>query len=77
MREITEILYEICGDERVFDRTTDLLESGILDSLAMIDLFSAIEDEFGVEIYPTRIDRSLLRTADSIRELIEKELKKS
>ncbi len=69
MIDVKEILFEICGDESVFDDDYDLIENDILDSLAIIDLFSYLEDE-GIEIQLTQIDRSRLRTSGSIRELI-------
>lgn len=67
--EITKLLYEICEDERVLDPDAELLESGMMDSYAMIELFSRLEDE-GIFLYPTRIDRSLLKTPRGIEQLI-------
>ncbi|MBQ1848250.1 MAG: D-alanine--poly(phosphoribitol) ligase subunit 2 [Clostridia bacterium] len=69
MTDVTKLLYEICEDEAVFEPGVDLIESGLLDSFAVIELFSALEDR-GIVLYPTRIDRNKLRTADGIRELI-------
>jgi len=69
--DIRKILYEICEDERVFDEETDLIESGLLDSYAVIELFCRLEDE-GTELQITQIDRELLRTANGIEELIAK-----
>ena len=73
MIDITKILYEICEDDAVLDPDCELIESGILDSLAFIELFSYLEDE-GIMIQPTRIDRTLLKTPRSIAALIEKYL---
>ena len=70
MINIKEILYEICEDEAVYDDDYDLIENDVLDSLTMIDLFSALEDE-GIEIQITRIDRSRLRTPASIQALVD------
>lgn len=70
MTDVFRILYEVCGDEAVWDPDFDLLESGVLDSLAMIELFSRLEDE-GIELQPTRINRELLRMPRSIRALAE------
>ena len=69
MTDIRKILYEICEDERVFDEETDLIESGLLDSYAVIELFCRLEDE-GTELQITQINRELLRTAKGIEELI-------
>ena len=69
MIEVQKLLYKLCEDERVFDPEIDLIESGLMDSLAMIELFSALEDE-GIELQPTRIDRDLLRSVKGIEALI-------
>lgn len=69
MIDVKKILYEICEDENVYNSDFDLIESGLLDSLAMIELFAKLEDE-GVEIQPTRIDRKKLRTPRGIEELV-------
>ncbi len=75
--DVEKMLYEVCGDSRVYDPGVDLIDSGLLDSLAMIDLFTALEDGYGIVLYPTRIDREKLRSADGIRELIAAETEKS
>lgn len=68
--DIYALLYEICEDEAVYRKDTDLIDSGLLDSYAMIELFSLLED-YGIEIPPTRIDRSKLRNAEGIQSLID------
>lgn len=67
--DITKLLYEICEDDQVFEEGIDLIESGLLDSYAFIELFSKLED-YGIILYPTRIDRNKLRTVKGIEELI-------
>lgn len=70
MTDVKNLLYEICENERVFDEDIDLVESGLLDSYATIELLSALEDE-GIEIQITRIDRNLLRSVSGIEKLVE------
>lgn len=70
MIDVKKILYEICEDENVYNPDFDLIESGLLDSFAMIELFAKFEDE-GIEIQPTRIDREKLRTPRGIEELVK------
>ncbi|MBQ4547231.1 MAG: D-alanine--poly(phosphoribitol) ligase subunit 2 [Oscillospiraceae bacterium] len=70
MTDVKKLLFEICEDERVFDEDIDLIESGLLDSYATIELLSALEDE-GIEIQITRIDRNLLRSVSGIEKLVE------
>lgn len=74
MIDVKKILYEICEDENVCNSDFDLIESGLLDSLAMIELFTKLEDE-GVEIQPTRIDRKKLRTPRGIEEIVNEKTK--
>ena len=67
--DIKKILYEICEDKRVFEEGIDLIESGLLDSYAFIELFTILED-YGIVIQPTRVDRNLLRTVEGIKTMI-------
>lgn len=69
MIDVCELLFSICEDENVYDKDFDLIESGILDSFAFIELFSKLED-LGIIIHPTRIDREHLKTPRSIEQLI-------
>lgn len=69
MIDVKQILYEICEDEAVFDKDIDLIDSGLLDSYAFIELFSRLED-YNIILYPTQIDRNKLRTVAGIEELI-------
>ena len=74
--DLRKLLFEICEDERVFEEGIDLIESGLLDSFAFIELFSELEDR-GIVIQPTRIDRSLLRTVEGIEKLISDQMDSS
>ncbi len=74
--DIAKLLYEICEDEAVYEKDIDLIESGLLDSYAFIELFSRLED-YGINIQPTRIDRTKLRTINGIEELIDDYLKEN
>ena len=70
MINVSDLLYEICEDELVYEPDCELIESGLLDSYAMIELFSALEDG-GVYLQPTRIYRSLLKTPAGIQKLVD------
>lgn len=74
MIDVKKLLYDLCEDESVYDDATDLIESGILDSFMLIELFSSLEDN-GIVLYSTRIDREKLRTVKGIEELISNYLK--
>lgn len=74
MVNVCDLLFEICEDNNVYNKDFDLIESGLLDSFAFIELFSRLEDH-GITIHPTRIDRENLRTPARIEKLIS-EIKK-
>ena len=70
-QHIKDILVDICGSEQVLEDGVDLLDSGLLDSLAFISLLMALEDE-GIDIQPTRVDRNCFRTVEGIIDLVKK-----
>ncbi len=73
--DVPKLLYEICEDDGVYEQNIDLIESGLLDSYAFIELFSRLED-YGINIQPTRIDRTQLRTVKGIEQLVSDYLEK-
>ena len=75
MIDVKKILLEIIDDKRVLDENIDLVESGLMDSYAFIELFSRLED-YGIILQPTRIDRKKLRTVKGIEELVNNYNKK-
>ena len=74
MIDVKKVLYEITDDKLVFQSNIDLIDSGLLDSYSIIELFSRLEDE-GINLYITRIDRNKLRTVKGIESLISDALK--
>lgn len=70
MIDVKKLLYDICEDDAVYDDGIDLYERGLMDSLAFIELFMALEDE-GIQINPTQIDRKRLHTVEGIENLIK------
>ena len=68
---VLEMLEEICDDEAVREeRDVDLFEAGLLDSLAAIEVLVGIEENFGVEIAPTAVERKETNTVNKIIEQI-------
>ncbi len=66
--EVRRLLTEACGSDTVLRQGVDLLETGLLDSLAFITLLDGLED-MGVEIQPTQVEREAFRTVNGIVEL--------
>lgn len=70
--KVLDILEDICDDEAVREeRDIDLFGAGLLDSMAAIELLVAIEEDFGVQIAPTAVDRDEMNTANKIIHQIE------
>ena len=61
------LIEDICGDPIVRDeRDMDLFDEGLFDSMAAIELLVAIEEEFGVLIAPTEVEREDMNTVNLI-----------
>ncbi len=72
LQALLNLLADACGEQCILQHPEiDLLETGLLDSLGMIELLEGIEDAFGVTLEPTRIEREQWRNAESILRLIE------
>ncbi len=74
--DVNKFICEICGLDEPLKDDDELIESGILDSLAIIELISALEEEEDIVIHLTRIDRNMLKTVSSINQLIEETRKR-
>jgi acyl carrier protein len=57
-------------DLEVVSDDSDLLESGRVDSLALVELIYAIEEEFDVELQLEQLDAEQFRTVRSIAALV-------
>ena len=51
--------------------TTPLITSGILDSLAILDMVSFLEQRFGVELEAHDVDHSKLSTLQDIARMVQ------
>lgn len=70
--KVLGMLEDICDDDAVREeRDIDLFDAGLLDSMAAIELLVAIEEEFGVQIAPTAVDRDEMNTVNKIIHQIE------
>lgn len=73
--KIIDILVKVCEDDSIrTNKEIDLIESGLLDSLAFITLLEEIDEEFGIELQPTQINPDVWRSVKSIKEIIEEKL---
>lgn len=70
--KVLHMLEDICDDDAMREeRDIDLFDAGLLDSMAAIELLVAIEEEFGVQIAPTAVDRDEMNTVNKIIHQIE------
>lgn len=53
---------------------TPLYESGLIDSLGLVDLLVGLKEEFGVEVDVTTMDMDDLGTADAIAALVRRHM---
>lgn len=70
--KVFEILERICEDDIVTSNPDiDLFESDLLDSLGFAELLADIEDELGILIAPSEVDRSTFNTPNRILAYLE------
>ena len=65
LTKILEILNNVCDVDEVILQDTELIDSGILDSLAKINFFNELED-IGIQVHPTMIESEDFKTAKLI-----------
>jgi acyl carrier protein len=58
-------------DPQALTPTTQLMTSGILDSLATLELVSFLEERFGIELEAHETDPSRMGTLADIAELVQ------
>ena len=72
---VLELVAQACGSEQVLaEPDLDLVEAGLLASLALVELLVGIEDRVGVEVPPTEVDRSELASVNRILEFVDSRL---
>ena len=70
--EVLAILARVCGEQEILQNDEyDLFESGLLDSLALINLLDELEDRLNIVIQPSQVKRECWRTPKRIIELVE------
>lgn len=68
-----EILERICEDDIVKSNPDiDLFETDLMDSLGFAELLADVEDELGILIAPSEVDRSTFNTPNRILTYLEK-----
>lgn len=73
--KILEILADKCGveaEDLKEDMDIDLFEEGLLDSFAMLGLLVDFEEQLGIKIEITEIDRKDINTPNKVVECLVK-----
>ena len=70
--QIFDILEKICEDDIVRSNPDiDLFESDLMDSLGFAELLADIEDDLGILVAPSEVDRSTFNTPNRIVAYLE------
>ncbi|MCB2308506.1 phosphopantetheine-binding protein [Clostridium estertheticum] len=65
------ILEEITGEDLREESNVNLFDTGRLDSLGIIELIVAIEDNFSVKLDPALMERKQIETPNKIIEYLQ------
>ena len=68
--QIISLVREYSNHEIPEDTSFNLIEAGLLDSLAMMNLVAVFEDEFDIELDAEDISKSNFSTVDAMEKLI-------
>lgn len=71
MRELIDLLKSI-NSEIDWEKSNCLVTSGILDSLAVVEIINAVEEHYNIELVGDDIDVINFESVDSILKMIEK-----
>lgn len=53
-------------DEILAERDLDLYDAGLMDSMAFVELLVALDEDLGVVVPPTEVDRSDISTVNKL-----------
>ncbi|WP_195989220.1 D-alanine--poly(phosphoribitol) ligase subunit DltC [Clostridium sp. D53t1_180928_C8] len=75
LEKVLDIFEEVTGtDEIREDLDLDLFESGLLDSLGIIEVLVKIEESFGLKLQPTDLERIDMATTNNLVLYLSKRL---
>ncbi len=76
-KKIINMIIELTNyTELLNNLDVDLIKEDILDSLAFIELITRLEDEFNIEIYPTKLPKNTWNNIDNIVTMVKTEITK-
>lgn len=76
--KVLEIFIEVTGnDEIAEDLDLNLFDAGLLDSLAIIEVLLKIEENLGIKLQPTDLEREDMSTVNKMTAFLENRDRKS
>lgn len=76
-KKIINMIIELTNYTELLNNVdVDLIKEDILDSLAFIELITRLEDEFNIEIYPTKLPKNTWNNIDNIVTMVKTEITK-
>ena len=74
-QEVLRLLVDVCGTDAIdSERDVDLFEAGLLDSLGVTQLLVSLEDDLGIKVPPTAVEREEISTVNRILTFVAERL---
>ena len=74
-QEVLRLLVDVCGTDAIdSERDVDLFEAGLLDSLGVTQLLVSFEDDLGIKVPPTAVERDEISTVNRILAFVAERL---
>ncbi|HEX7396361.1 MAG TPA: D-alanine--poly(phosphoribitol) ligase subunit DltC [Propionibacteriaceae bacterium] len=72
---VLRLLVEVCGTDAIDqERDVDLFDAGLLDSLGFTQLLVGLEDDLGIRVPPTAVERDEVSTVNRILTFVSERL---
>ncbi len=73
--KVSALISQVCDtDEVLADPDLDLFEAGLIDSMGFVELLFGLEQEFGIQVPPTEIERDDVSTVNKILAFVNEKL---
>ena len=74
-QEVLRLLIDVCGTDAIdAERDVDLFDAGLLDSLGVTQLLVSLEDDLGIKVPPTAVERDEISTVNRILTFVSERL---
>lgn len=74
-QEVLRLLVDVCGTDAIdSERDVNLFDAGLLDSLGVTQLLVSFEDDLGIRVPPTAVERDEISTVNRILTFVAERL---